>query len=287
VNGTDMLTVDGLSVDYRLVGVRGRRRRVVHDVSFSVPRGHTLGVVGESGSGKSTIGRAITGLVSPSAGRIVFDGEDVTRRGRSDRRRLGARIQMIFQDPFSSLNPMRTIGDSLTEPLAVHRRFTPADAARTVGALLDRVGLPTDAARRLPREFSGGQRQRIAIARALAVEPDLIVCDEPTSALDLSTQATVLNLLVELQRERGLSYVFISHDLAVVRHMAHDVAVVRAGRIVEYGDALQVTDHPRADYTRRLQLASLVPDPAEQRRRRERFEHGSGEDRIHAQKEIA
>jgi peptide/nickel transport system ATP-binding protein len=186
---------------------------------------------------------------------------------------------MIFQDPYSSLNPTKTISESLREPLEVHRRLSAADAQKKVRGLLDHVGLPSDASGRLPRDFSGGQRQRIAIARALAVDPEVIVCDEPTSALDLSTQATVLNLLLQLQNELGLTYLFISHDLAVVRHIAHEVAVLQSGRIVEAGSAVEVTEFPKQEYTKRLVAASPVPDPTRQNARRREFESLAGAER--------
>ena len=269
---TPLLDVQGLDVVYRRRGLRTREHKAVMDVDLSILRGRTLGLVGESGSGKSTIGRAVVGLVSPARGRILFEGQDLAGVSKRARRDLSARIQMIFQDPYSSLNPSKTIEESLREPLEFHRRLSTADAAAKVRGLLDHVGLPSDTARRLPRDFSGGQRQRIAIARALAVDPELIVCDEPTSALDLSTQATVLNLLLELQRELGLTYLFISHDLAVVRHVSHEVAVLKEGRIVESGPASVVTSAPTEDYTKQLILASPIPDPIGQRARRSEFQ---------------
>lgn len=268
---TVLLDIQELDVTYRRRGLRTRLHRAVSGVNLSIARGKTLGLVGESGSGKSTIGRAVVGLVRPARGRILFEGNDLAGTAKRARREMSSRIQMIFQDPYSSLNPTKTIEESLREPLEFHQRLSSVDAGAKVRGLLDHVGLPTDAARRLPRDFSGGQRQRIAIARALAVDPELIVCDEPTSALDLSTQATVLNLLLDLQRELGLTYLFISHDLAVVRHMAHDVAVLEAGRIVESGPADAVTARPTQEYTQRLIMASPVPDPIRQRERRTEF----------------
>lgn len=272
MNGpTPVLEIHDLGVDYRRRGWRTRVVRAVDGVSLAIGRGRTLGLVGESGSGKSTIGRAVVGLARPTRGSVRFEGAELSRLRPVERRRLSTRIQMIFQDPYGSLNPSMTIEESLREPVEVHRKMSTRDAGRKVRALLDHVGLPADAAGRLPRDFSGGQRQRIAIARALAVDPELIVCDEPTSALDLSTQATVLNLLLELQRELSLTYLFISHDLAVVRHMAHEVAVLHAGRIVESGEASHVTRHPTERYTQRLVAASPIPDPRQQRIRREEF----------------
>jgi peptide/nickel transport system ATP-binding protein len=241
---------------------------VLHGVSLAVAQGETLGLVGESGSGKTTIGRAVLGLVKPSGGRIVFDGDDVTSVGTRERRRLARDIQVVFQDPYTSLNPSLTVGDILAEPLVV-QGATAKDARARVRTLLDQVGLPADAAERLPREFSGGQRQRVAIARALAPKPRLIVCDEPVSALDLSTQERVLDLFVDIQRSTGVAYLFISHDLTVVRHISHRVAVLYRGDLVETGPAATVTSDPEHDYTRRLLLASPVADPVVQQQRRE------------------
>jgi ABC-type glutathione transport system ATPase component len=203
-----------------------------------------------------------------SGGRITFDGRDITSASRRERRALSRDLQVVFQDPYSSLNPSRTIGDILAEPLSV-QGVAGGEARARVQELLDRVHLPQDAMSRLPREFSGGQRQRIAIARALALKPRLIVCDEPVSALDLSTQARVLDLFLEIQRDTGVSYLFISHDLDVVRHVSHRVAVLYRGDLVEQGDAEQVTRTPQHPYTQRLLLASPVPDPDRQAERRE------------------
>jgi peptide/nickel transport system ATP-binding protein len=237
-------------------------------VDLDVQRGETVGLVGESGSGKTTLGRAILGLVPVSSGRIRFEGRDIHTLRRRERRRLAPEIQVVFQDPYSSLNPALTVEDILREPLEAQQ--VPGSEARArVRALLDQVGLPADAGRRYPREFSGGQRQRIAIARALALRPKLIVCDEPVSALDLSTQARVLDLLIEIQDTTGVAYVFISHDLAVVRHVSHRVAVMYRGEIVESGDCDQVTARPEHGYTRRLLGAAPVADPVRQRERRE------------------
>ncbi|MBP1076379.1 peptide/nickel transport system ATP-binding protein [Microbacterium terrae] len=240
---------------------------MVHGVSLEIARGETLGIVGESGSGKTTIGRAVLGLVPPSAGRISFDGHDITHAGKRTRRALARDIQVIFQDPYTSLNPAMTVGDILTEPLVAQGR-TQRDARERVKSLLDHVGLPFNASERLPREFSGGQRQRVAIARALAPDPRLIVCDEPVSALDLSTQARVLDLLIDIQRETGVAYLFVSHDLAVVRHISHRVAVVYRGDIVETGPAAMVTRSPEHTYTQRLLLAAPIADPERQAERR-------------------
>ncbi|WP_422934812.1 ATP-binding cassette domain-containing protein [Sinomonas sp. P47F7] len=262
-----LLEVDGLAVTYP---GRGRRAgfRALEDISFAIRPGETLGLVGESGSGKTTIGRAILGLVKPTAGRIRFDGEDITHAGRTARRTLSRDLQVVFQDPYTSLNPSMTVEEILAEPLAI-QGWSRREALARVRGLLDRVHLPSDAGGRLPREFSGGQRQRIAIARAIAIEPRLIVCDEPVSALDLTTQARVLDLLVEIQEATGVSYLFVSHDLSVIRHISHNVIVLYRGRIVEHGRAAQVTSQPHHPYTQRLFMSAPVPDPKLQRERRE------------------
>ncbi|MQA33762.1 ATP-binding cassette domain-containing protein [Modestobacter roseus] len=262
-----LLDVQDLRVAFPGRGFRSKPIEVLHGVSLDIAAGETLGVVGESGSGKTTIGRAVLGLVKPSGGRITFDGQDVTHAAPKDRRGSAQDIQVVFQDPYTSLNPSMQIGDILSEPLVV-RGASQRDARARVRTLLDQVGLPANAAERLPREFSGGQRQRVAIARALAPEPRLIVCDEPVSALDLSTQAKVLDLFIEIQRSTGVAYLFVSHDLAVVRHISHRVSVVYRGDIVETGSADAVTSTPENPYTQRLLLAAPVADPAEQERRR-------------------
>lgn len=264
---TDLLDIRDLRVSYPGRGFRKRPNEVLHGVSLSIGRGETLGVVGESGSGKTTIGRAVLGLVKPSGGSISFDGKDITHADTATRRALAKEMQVIFQDPYSSLSPTLTVGDILSEPLIVQGQ-TRNDARRRVLELLDQVGLPSDAADRIPREFSGGQRQRVAIARALAPSPRLIVCDEPVSALDLSTQARVLDLLIDIQRRTGVSYLFVSHDLAVVRHISHRVSVVYRGDVVETGSAETVTRTPEHPYTRQLLLAAPVADPIDQRERR-------------------
>jgi len=264
---TSLLDVTDLRVAFTGRGFRPKSIEVLHGVSLSIAEGETLGVVGESGSGKTTIGRAVLGLVKPSGGRITFQGSDITHASPKDRRILSKDIQVVFQDPYTSLNPSLTIGDTLSEPLIV--QGAAAREARTrVQKLLDQVGLPRDAAERLPREFSGGQRQRVAIARALAPEPKLIVCDEPVSALDLSTQARVMNLFIDIQRQTGVAYLFISHDLAVVRHISHRVSVVYRGDIVETGPADLVTSTPEHPYTQKLLLAAPIADPVEQEKRR-------------------
>ncbi|MCF2527305.1 ABC transporter ATP-binding protein [Yinghuangia soli] len=262
-----VLEVRDLSVHFR----QGRGHpplRAVDGVSFAVRAGETVGLVGESGSGKSTIGRAVLGLNPVTEGRISFAGDDITRAAPRVRRRLSSRLQVVFQDPYSSLNPARTIGQTLAEPLLVHEKSGRAETAERVAAMLRRVGMPADAADRYPGQFSGGQRQRIAIARALMLSPQLVICDEPVSALDLSIQAQVMNLLAELQDELALSYLFIAHDLPVVRHLSHRVLVLYRGQVLESGDAGAVYDRPAHPYTQALLAAAPEPDPAAQRARR-------------------
>jgi oligopeptide/dipeptide ABC transporter ATP-binding protein len=265
---TTLLDVRDLSVVFT-----GRRRgeevRAVDDVSLAVADGETLGLVGESGSGKSTIGRAIAGLVPVTSGSIKLDGSDITHLGQRARRRLSSELQVVFQDPYSSLSPTRTIGATLAEVLEVQpSRPQAAEIRARVSSMLDRVGLTADAADRYPSEFSGGQRQRIAIARALMANPRFVICDEPVSALDLSVQAQVLNLLGELQSEFRLSYLFIAHDLAVVRHLSHRIVVLYRGQVMEHGSAEVVYSAPMHPYTQALIEAAPVADPAVQRGRR-------------------
>jgi len=267
MTSTPLLAVDGLDVVYPGKGFRAKSFQALDDVSISVGAGETLGLVGESGSGKTTLGRAILGLAPVSRGTIAFDGRDISHARRAERRSLSADLQVVFQDPYTSLNPAMTIGSILSEPLAIAGTGQKASRAR-IAELLDHVNLPRDSVDRLPREFSGGQRQRIAIARALALSPKLIVCDEPVSALDLSTQARILDLFLSIQRDTGVSYLFISHDLDVVRHISHRVAVMFRGEIVEQGEASQVTGDPEHPYTQRLLMASPVTDPDRQEERR-------------------
>ncbi len=231
--------------------------RAVDGVSLAVRRGETLGLVGESGCGKSTLVRTILGLHRATSGSVVVHGIDVTRQSRGQRRATRARMQVVFQDPYSSLDPRMTVREIIAEPLRINRRYS---AARVV-ELLDQVGLTREMGGRKAAEFSGGQRQRIGIARALALKPELLILDEPVSALDVSIQAQVINLLQDLQEELGLAYLFIAHDLSVVRHLSHRIAVMYAGRLVEEGDRDQVFDDPRHDYTRRLLSAVPIPDP--------------------------
>jgi ABC-type glutathione transport system ATPase component len=262
-----LLEAERVVVEYGGAGWRHRPIRVLHGVSLDVRAGETVGLVGESGSGKTTLGRAVLGLAPVRDGEIRFDGRVITGLGKRERRALSKDIQVVFQDPYTSLNPAMTVEDILTEPLLV-AGSSRADAQRRVRTLLDDVHLPRDAGQRLPREFSGGQRQRVAIARALSRDPKVIVCDEPVSALDLSTQARVLDLFIEIQEQTGVAYLFISHDLSVVRHISHRVAVMYRGELVETGDAATVTSTPRHPYTQRLLLAAPVPDPIRQRERR-------------------
>ena len=245
-------------------GFMGGRTGTVHalcDISFSVAAGEAFGLVGESGCGKSTTGRAILRLIEPDAGTVLFKAQDVYRADPRCLRALRREMQIVFQDPYSSLNPRRTIGQTLSEPMRVHGLGSPREIRSRVRALLAEVGMPVDAAEKYPHEFSGGQRQRIGIARALALEPELIVADEPVSALDVSIQAQILVLLRGLQRSRNLSFVFISHDLGVVRHFCRTVAVMYLGRIVERGPVPAIFDAPLHPYTRALRSASPVPDP--------------------------
>jgi oligopeptide/dipeptide ABC transporter ATP-binding protein len=264
-----LLSVRGLRVDYS----QGWRRPPVtalQNVDLDVAPGETVGVVGESGSGKSTLGNAVLGTVPVTAGQIVFGAEDITRATRARRRALTRHIQVVFQDPFGSLNPMRTIGQTLEEALLVHRsELGRRERRMEVEAALGHVGLSAGDAAHFPANFSGGQRQRIAIARALILRPRLIICDEAVSALDLSVQAKILNLLQALQQEFGLAYLFISHDMSVVRHVADQVLVLYQGRAMESGPAAELCDDPRHPYTLRLLGAAPVPDPVEQRLRRQ------------------
>jgi peptide/nickel transport system ATP-binding protein len=264
-----LLDVSELRVTYPGRGFRARPHEVLHGVSLSVREGETLGLVGESGSGKTTIGRAVLGLAKPSGGHILFRDQDITHIPAKVRRGMARDIQVVFQDPYTSLNPSLTIGDILSEPLVVQGSSV-TDARARVLELLDQVGLPADAAARLPREFSGGQRQRVAIARALAPRPRLVVCDEPVSALDLSTQTRVLDLFIDIQRRTGVAYLFVSHDLAVIRHISHRVTVLYRGAVVETGPADRITASPEHPYTQDLLLAAPVADPARQRERREK-----------------
>ncbi len=272
VGGAPLLEVRGLQVHFPITeGLLVERRvgavRAVDGIDLEIAPGETLGLVGESGCGKSTAGKAILRLVPLTAGTIVFDGEDVTDIRGSSLRRLRRRMQMIFQDPYSSLDPRQSVGSILAEPLRTHGLAKGEAAVREVRRLLDAVGLPASAAGRYPHEFSGGQRQRVGIARALALRPDLVVADEPVSALDVSIQAQVVNLLEELQDSFGLTYLVIAHDLAVVRHISDRVAVMYLGHIVEVAPSDELYETPLHPYTIALLSAIPIPDPVVEERR--------------------
>ena len=268
-SSTPLLVVDKLKKYYPVRGgIWGGRIgdvRAVDDVSFSVAQGETLGLVGESGCGKSTLGRTVMRLEDPTGGQVLFEGRDLVNASRRELFRLRREIQMIFQDPYSSLNPRMTVGEIVREPLVVHRIGTKAEQIDTVRELLETVGLTGEMLERYPHEFSGGQRQRIGVARALALGPKLVIADEPVSALDVSVQSQVLNLMVRLQRERNLTYVFISHDLSVVEHVSDAIAIMYLGRIVEIGPVARVFERPAHPYTRALLQA--IPDPNPRRHR--------------------
>ncbi|MEO9120539.1 MAG: ABC transporter ATP-binding protein [Solirubrobacteraceae bacterium] len=255
-----MLELSGVNKTFRLHG--GRSVRAVKDVSLIIPAGTTLGLVGESGCGKSTLARCIVGLHPVDTGSITFGGRELTSLSRRSLRGVRRELVMVFQDPFASLNPRRRVGEIIAAPLDIHDLCRGTERTRRVAAMLDRVGLSADHARRYPHEFSGGQRQRIGLARALITEPRLVVCDEPVSALDVSVQAQILNLLADLQSELSLTLVFIAHDLGVVRHIAHHVAVMYLGRIVEQGPADDLFGSPLHPYSSGLLAAVPVPDPA-------------------------
>jgi peptide/nickel transport system ATP-binding protein len=241
--------------------------KAVDDVSLSIRRGETLGLVGESGCGKSTVGRTILRLYEPTGGKVVFDGQDITSLSQNELRPLRRRMQMVFQDPYASLNPRHSVGRIVGEPLRVHHISGKKDTTKRVRELLEVVGLPADAASRYPHEFSGGQRQRIGLARSLALNPDFIVCDEPVSALDVSIQAQIINLLENLQSDFELTYLFIAHDLAVVRHISDRIAVMYLGKIVEISAAETLYDEPFHPYTISLLSAVPIPDPVVERER--------------------
>ncbi len=268
-----LVRLDGVTVTFDVGrdgfwGRHPKQLRAVDDVSFTIGRGETLGLVGESGSGKSTIGRALLRRTPVASGTITFDGQDITHVRGEPLRRLRRHMQLVFQDPYASLNPRMTVAELVSEPLRVHGMADSVEGARpVVSALLERCGLPADAADRYPHAFSGGQRQRVGIARALALEPAFIVADEPVSALDVSIRAQVVNLLQDLQRERNLTYLFIAHDLSVVRHISHRIAILYCGKLVELGPTADIYDRTKHPYTTALLSSVPIPDPPLQRSR--------------------
>ncbi len=271
---TPLLEVDHLSIRFPVgrAGFWGKQLKFVSaidDVSLNIARGETLGLVGESGSGKTTLGRAVLRRIKPAAGTIKFKGVDITETTGEELRRLRRHMQLVFQDPYASLNPRKTILELVSEPLIVHGVAKNAEAARPlVGDLLDRCGLPVDTMDRYAHAFSGGQRQRVGIARALALQPDFIVADEPVSALDVSVRAQVVNLLQDLQAEMGLTYLFIAHDLSVVRHISHRIAILYSGKLVEIAPTHALYESPLHPYTEALLSSVPIPDPPLQRARR-------------------
>ena len=272
-NGETLVTVDDLVVHFPITsGIVFRHKigavRAVDGVSFAVRRGETMGLVGESGCGKSTTGRAILQLIRPTAGRVLYEGADLAHLSGGALRRQRRRMQMIFQDPYASLNSRMTLADIVGEPLLVHKMGNRSERKERVRELLGTVGINPNTLNRYPHEFSGGQRQRIGIARALAVEPNFIVCDEPISALDVSIRAQIINLLQQLQRDFGLTYLFIAHDLSVVRHISDRVAVMYLGRIVELAENAVLYESPMHPYTQALLSAVPIPDPAAEELRR-------------------
>ena len=272
-----IIRVEGLEKHFQIrTGGLGRKMLIhaVNGVSLEIAKGETLGIVGESGCGKSTLGRTILKVLEPDAGRIWCDGTDITGFTRRQMRPWRQRMQMIFQDPYASLNPRFTVGELIAEPMEIYRTRGEAEQRERVQELLQIVGLKPDHIRRYPHEFSGGQRQRIGIARALALEPEFIVCDEPISALDVSIQAQIVSLLERIQDEKQISYLFIAHDLTMVRHISHRIGVMYMGGLVEIGPADEVCEHPVHPYTRLLMSAVPIPDPIQARRQRTQLPEG-------------
>lgn len=271
-----LLRVEGLKTYFPVRGgvflTAKAQCKAVDDIALHIEAGETLGLVGESGCGKSTLGKTIVRLIKPTAGRILFDEVDLAKLPERELKPHRRQVQMIFQDPADSLNSRHTIGNILEEPFVIHGIGDQAERSRRVGELLDTVGLPKSAAERFPFEFSGGQRQRIGIARAIALHPKLVICDEPVSALDVSIQSQILNLLLDLQEQMGLSYLFIAHDLAVVKHVSDRIAIMYLGRIVELGGADEVYERPKHPYTRAL--ISAIPEPVPGGRRQRQILEG-------------
>lgn len=266
MNQESLLKVENITKEFPIYGGLFSKQvgavKAVQDISFEIHKGETLGLVGESGCGKSTLGRSLIRLIEPSSGKIFFKNKEITHASGTELRELRKKMQIIFQDPYASLNPRMTIGSILEEPLIIHNLYNSAkDRQDRVRELISLVGLRPEHLTRYPHEFSGGQRQRVGIARALAVNPELIICDEPVSALDVSIQAQVINLLMELQQKLGLTYIFIAHDLKVVEHVSHRVAVMYLGKIVELATSDELYKNPQHPYTKALLSAIPIPDP--------------------------
>ena len=279
-----VIRVEGLEKHFQIrTGSLGRKTLIhaVNGVTLEIAKGETLGIVGESGCGKSTLGRTILKVWEPDAGRIWYDGTDITGLSRHQMRPWRRRMQMIFQDPYASLNPRFTVGELIAEPMEIYRTHGESEQRERVQELLETVGLKPDHIRRYPHEFSGGQRQRIGIARALALEPEFIVCDEPISALDVSIQAQIVSLLERIQDEKGLSYLFIAHDLTMVRHISHRIGVMYMGGLVEIGPADEICEHPIHPYTKLLMSAIPIPDPIQARRQHPQLPEGEVPSPIH------
>ena len=279
-----VIRVEGLEKHFQIrTGSLGRKALIhaVNGVTLEIAKGETLGIVGESGCGKSTLGRTILKVWEPDAGRIWCDGTDITGLSRHQMRPWRRRMQMIFQDPYASLNPRFTVGELIAEPMEIYRTHGESEQRERVQELLETVGLKPDHIRRYPHEFSGGQRQRIGIARALALEPEFIVCDEPISALDVSIQAQIVSLLERIQDEKGLSYLFIAHDLTMVRHISHRIGVMYMGGLVEVGPADEICEHPIHPYTKLLMSAIPIPDPIQARRQHPQLPEGEVPSPIH------